>query len=112
MASKATVARFQPMKWLGVLPFFTFVFLLLILPALYIVVGAFRAPDCGFTLQNIADLNTPTIRNAYWVSIRVSFWSALLGCVIGFGMAARRQRPQPPHDRRRDHPFLFRERAA
>jgi putative spermidine/putrescine transport system permease protein len=88
MTPRAIANRVLPLKWLGVLPFFVFAFLFLILPALYIVVGAFRSPDGGFTLQNIADLNTPTIRNAYWVSIRVSLWSALLGCAIGFAMAA------------------------
>ncbi len=88
MTPRAIASRMLPLKWLGVLPFFVFAFLFLILPALYIVVGAFQSPDGGFTLQNIADLNTPTIRNAYWVSIRVSLWSALLGCVIGFAMAA------------------------
>ncbi|MFE3837076.1 ABC transporter permease [Pseudogemmobacter sonorensis] len=75
-------------NWLGVAPFFLFVFFFLILPALYIVVGAFRAPDGSFTFANILGLNTTTIRNAYWVSIRVSFWSALIGCLIGFAMAA------------------------
>lgn len=77
-----------PLHWLGVLPFFVFVFLFLILPSLYIVFGAFRGPDGGFTFDNILGLNTRTIRNAYWVSIRVSFWSALFGCAIGFAMAA------------------------
>ena len=88
MTPKAPARQFQPPKWLGIAPFFTFAFLFLILPALYIVIGAFRSPDGSFTVQNILDLNTPTIRNAYWVSIRVSFWSALLGCAIGFAMAA------------------------
>ena len=76
------------MRWLGVLPFFTFAFLFLILPTMYIVVGAFRTPDGGFTLQNILDLNRPGIINAYLLSIRISVYSALLGCAIGFGMAA------------------------
>jgi putative spermidine/putrescine transport system permease protein len=88
MTPKAILARYQPLRWLGVLPFLTFAFLFLILPALYIVVGAFRGPDDQLTLQNILNLNTPTIRNAYWVSIRVSLWSAFLGCTIGFAMAA------------------------
>ena len=88
MAASPDGFRLRPPKWLGVVPFFTFVFFFLILPALYIVVGAFRAPDGSFTLQNLMALNTTTIRNAYWVSIKVSFWSALLGCVIGFAMAA------------------------
>jgi len=70
------------------LPFFVFTGLFLIWPTLYIVIGAFRSQaDGGFTLQNIMDLNTPAVRNAYWVSIKVSFMSALIGCVIGFAMA-------------------------
>ena len=76
------------LNWLGLLPFFAFAMLFLVLPTLQIVLGAFRDPAGGFTLQNILDLNTPSIRNAYWVSIKVSFWSALLGCLIGFAMAA------------------------
>ncbi len=77
-----------PLRWVGVAPFFVFAILFLILPSLYIVIGAFRGPDGSFTLDNIVGLNSRTIRNAYWVSIRVSFWSALLGCAIGFAMAA------------------------
>ena len=77
-----------PLRWLGVVPFFVFASMFLLLPSLYIVVCAFRAPDGGFTLEYIAGLNTRTIRNAYWVSIRLSFWSALLGCAFGFAMAA------------------------
>jgi putative spermidine/putrescine transport system permease protein len=80
--------RTLPLRWLGIVPFALFAVLFLILPSLYIVVGAFRGPDGGFTFDNIAALNTRTILNAYWVSIRVSFWSALLGCAIGFAMAA------------------------
>ncbi|WP_051150476.1 ABC transporter permease [Rubellimicrobium thermophilum] len=75
-------------RWLGVLPFFVFVILFLILPTLYIVVGAFRQTGGGWTFDNILNLRQQSIINAYWVSIKVSFWSALLGCVIGFAMAA------------------------
>ncbi len=82
----AIVAEAQ--RWVGLLPFMLFTGLFLLLPTLYIVVGAFRTPQGGFTFQNILDLNTPTILSAYWVSIKVSFLSALLGCIIGFAMAA------------------------
>ncbi|GHF34071.1 ABC transporter permease [Seohaeicola zhoushanensis] len=78
----------MPLKWLGMAPFALFTFLFLLLPTLYIVVGAFRTPLGEFTFQNILDLNTPSIRSAYWVSIKVSVLSALFGCLIGFGMAA------------------------
>ena len=76
------------MRWVGILPFFVFTFLFLILPTLFIVVGAFRTPAGDFTFDNIIGLNTESIRSAYWVSIKVSFLSAFLGCVIGFAMAA------------------------
>ena len=80
--------RRLPLTWLGMVPFFVFVGLFLLLPTLYIVVGAFRSPEGGFTFANILALNTPTILSAYWVSIKISFWSALLGCLVGFSMAA------------------------
>jgi putative spermidine/putrescine transport system permease protein len=77
-----------PLHWLGLLPFLIFSLLFLILPTMKIVLGAFQTGDGGFTFQNILDLNTDSIRAAYWTSIRLSLISALLGCLIGFAMAA------------------------
>ena len=77
-----------PFHWLGLLPFLIFTLLFLILPTMKIVIGAFQTADGGFTLQNIADLNTPSILSAYWISIKLSVISAALGCLVGFGMAA------------------------
>ncbi|MFB2550724.1 ABC transporter permease [Ensifer soli] len=77
-----------PLHWLGVLPFAAFVLLFLILPTLRIVVGAFQTPEGGFTVDNIAALFTDSIMRAYWISIRISVASALLGCLIGFAIAA------------------------
>ena len=88
MAAPRSTGFRLPVKWIGMAPFALFAFLFLILPTLYIVVGAFRTADGSFTFQNILDLNTPNIRSAYWVSIKVSVASALIGCLIGFGMAA------------------------
>lgn len=76
------------MRWLGVLPFLLFVSLFLLLPTAHIVIGAFRTIDGSLTLDNVMALNQRSILNAYWLSIRVSFFSAILGCVIGFAMAA------------------------
>ena len=72
----------------GVWPFFAFTAVFLLWPTLYIVLGAFRDADGGFTLEHVRGLNTPSIRGAYWISIKVSFLSALFGCLIGFAMAA------------------------
>ena len=81
--------RFRwPVEWLGILPFAIFAVLFLILPTMKIVVGAFQTPEGGFTFQNIIELNTDSIRSAYWTSIKLSFVTALLGCAVGFAMAA------------------------
>ena len=77
-----------PVAWLGLLPFAAFTLLFLILPTMRIVIGAFQTGDGGFTLQNIADLNTASIRSAYWTSVKLSLISAALGCAVGFAMAA------------------------
>ncbi|MDP2084983.1 MAG: ABC transporter permease subunit [Gemmobacter sp.] len=77
-----------PLEWLGILPFVAFALLFLIMPTMKIVIGAFQTSDGSFTFQNLIDLNTDSIRNAYWTSIKLSFVTALLGCTIGFGMAA------------------------
>lgn len=87
MAVKPTAFRLN-LAWLGLLPFVTFAVLFLILPTMKIVVGAFQTQDGGFTFQNFVDLNTASNRNAYWTSIKLSFVTALLGCAVGFGMAA------------------------
>ncbi|MBP1852385.1 ABC transporter permease [Rhizobium halophytocola] len=76
-----------PLHWLGILPFVLFILLFLILPTMKIVIGAFQRPDGAFTLDNIANLFTPSILNAYWISIKISVASSLLGCLIGFGVA-------------------------
>jgi putative spermidine/putrescine transport system permease protein len=77
-----------PLEWLGILPFLAFAVLFLIMPTMKIVIGAFQTADGSFTLQNLIDLNTDSIRSAYWTSIKLSFVTALLGCAIGFAMAA------------------------
>ncbi|RCW28307.1 putative spermidine/putrescine transport system permease protein [Ciceribacter lividus] len=76
-----------PLEWIGVAPFFLFALLFLIMPTMKIVIGAFQTPDGSFTLDNLAGLFTPSILAAYWISIKISLASALLGCAIGFAMA-------------------------
>lgn len=58
------------------------------MPTMRIVLGAFRTPEGGFTLDNIRGLFTTSIMSAYWISIKISIASALLGCLIGFAVAA------------------------
>ena len=80
--------RPMPLAWLGMVPFTLFAVLFLILPTMYIVVGAFQTPDGSPTFRNVLNLFQPSILSAYWISIRISVASALAGCLVGFAMAA------------------------
>jgi putative spermidine/putrescine transport system permease protein len=77
----------QTWAWIGVTPFFVFALMFLLIPTLYLVVGAFQDADGHFTLQNLADLFTPSILAAYWISIKISVASAVLGALVGFLLA-------------------------
>jgi len=78
----------QVVNWIGVVPFFAFAVLFLILPTLNIVVGAFVDGEGHVTMANIAGLFTPSIRNAFLISIKLSLITAALGCLGGFVIAA------------------------
>ena len=75
----------DPMSWawVGVVPFFVFAFLFLILPTVFLVLGAFQDADGNITLANLGKLNDPTIINAFRISIEVSLASAISGAAIG-----------------------------
>lgn len=74
-------------KWLMVIPFFLFIILFVVLPSIYLFVGSFQDSKGNFTLQNFLDLFDPSILNAYWISIRISFATAVGGGILGFFMA-------------------------
>lgn len=74
--------------WVGVTPFFIFALMFLIVPTLYLVVGAFQDAEGNFTLVNIAQLFTSdSIRSAYWISVKISVASAVVGALLGFALA-------------------------
>jgi putative spermidine/putrescine transport system permease protein len=73
--------------FLFLLPFVIFVVAFLILPTISIFISAFQDPSGKFTLQNIKDLFTPYIMNAYLLSIKVSLFTAVFGALIGFMLA-------------------------
>lgn len=74
-------------EWLGVAPFIIFAVMFLILPTLYLIGAAFVGRDGQFTFDNIAGLFTDQIMAAYWISIRISGASAILGALIGLAIA-------------------------
>lgn len=77
----------RPWDWLGVVPFFGFAIAFLLLPAASIAIRSFQDNAGSFTLQNLLDLRQPTILSAYWVSIKLSVVTALIGGVLGALMA-------------------------
>lgn len=76
-----------PTQWLGVAPFFIFAVMFLILPTAYLMLGAFQNAQGEFTLENIVALWQPSILAAYWISIKVSLASAVIGALIGLAIA-------------------------
>lgn len=64
-----------------------FAIFFLLLPTGRLVVGAFQDAQGQFTLDNIKSLSQANIVNAYWLSIRISAASALMGGLIGFILA-------------------------
>jgi len=76
------------LNWLGVVPYLAFALLFLALPTMNIVVGAFRSADGGFTLDNIRGLFSARIRDSFILSMQISAASAIMGCLIGFAIAA------------------------
>jgi putative spermidine/putrescine transport system permease protein len=79
----------QPLSWawVGVVPFFLFATMFLLLPTGFLVVGGFQDAQGNFTLANLANLLQPSILSAYWISIKLSAASAGIGALIGFFMA-------------------------
>ena len=73
--------------WIGVVPFFIFIFVFLVLPSTNLFLGAFQDVQGNFTVANIIGLKDPAILKAYSVSLQVSVITSLIGCVFGFFVA-------------------------
>jgi putative spermidine/putrescine transport system permease protein len=72
---------------LGVVPFFAYVAVFLVVPTLVVVVGAFVGGKGGFTLANLRALGQPAVTSALWHSVVLSAVTALAGAVIGAFLA-------------------------
>lgn len=75
-----------PWDYLAIAPFVIFAVMFLFLPTLSLIGGAFTDQQGNFTLDNIAGLFTGQILSAYWISIRISGASAILGALIGLAI--------------------------
>lgn len=68
--------------WLGVVPFFAFLFLFLIVPAISVFINAFDTTK-GFSFSAMSEAMSGQNRSAFWFSVRFSAGSALVGVVFG-----------------------------
>ena len=81
--TRKRLGRVRSMTWFGVVPFFAFVTLFLLLPSVSLVVGAFQDEAGGFTLENVRSLFESQFLGAYKTSIGLSALTAFLGGVFG-----------------------------
>lgn len=79
--------RLRVGQWIGVLPFFVFSGLFLIAPTLVLAFRSLEGLEGGLTLDNYRQLLSPTVIDAYGMSIRISLTTAILGGLIGFLIA-------------------------
>jgi putative spermidine/putrescine transport system permease protein len=75
------------LNWLGVVPFFVFALLFMLLPTAYLMVGAFQDTEGHFTLRNLVELLEPNVLDAYWISFKISIASSVAGGLLGFLLA-------------------------
>jgi putative spermidine/putrescine transport system permease protein len=75
--------RRPPLAWLGVLPFFGYLGIFLLLPTAVIAVQAFGDGDGRPTLGNVRELGQDYIITAFLNSLRLSVESSVIGAVIG-----------------------------
>jgi len=70
--------------YVGLLPFFIYISIFLLLPTLIVVVGAFQDAAGSFTMANIeAVFADPAYRDAFGRSIQLSITTAIAGAFLG-----------------------------
>ena len=85
------------LAWLGVVPFFIYIGLFLLLPTLWLVIGAFESDSGGWTFSHIRDLFQPQYTDSFSTSIRLSIVTAISGGVFGFLVAYAAVKEGAPH---------------
>jgi len=75
--------RRLPLTWLGVVPFFVYVGIFLLLPTAIILAGSLVDANGSFTLSNFEGISKPFMYKAFVQSVEISAVSALVGAFIG-----------------------------
>lgn len=77
------VFKKRSLVWIGLVPFFLYVAVFLLLPTLELAVGAFQNASNGFTLANVQTLFQAQYVAAYLTSTKLSLVTALTGGLFG-----------------------------
>ncbi len=83
----AVAPKRRSFAWIGVVPFFAYVTIFLLLPTLSLVLGAFQTDSGGLTLVHVQALFEAQYGRAYLQSIELSLVTALTGGIFGFFVA-------------------------
>ncbi len=75
------------LNWVGVLPFFVFIAVFLILPSTNLFIGAFQDQQGHFTFANAAVMLDPYVLKSYTISLQISVITSLVGGLMGFFVA-------------------------
>lgn len=75
--------RRLPLSWLGVVPFFLYVGVFLLLPTAIILAGSLVDANGNFTLSNFDSLNRPFMFKSFANSLQISAISAVVGAIGG-----------------------------
>ncbi len=75
--------RRLPLSWLGVVPFFVYVGLFLLLPTAIIAAGSFATNDGSPTASNLTSINQAFIWKSFVGSLVISSVSAVVGALVG-----------------------------
>ncbi|MGD0442207.1 MAG: ABC transporter permease subunit [Acidimicrobiales bacterium] len=89
LAGNAARKRSRSRRWamLGMLPFFAYISIFLLIPTGELIVGAFRTANGAFTFSNISDIFRAPYPQAFEFSLELSALSALMGGALGFLVA-------------------------
>jgi putative spermidine/putrescine transport system permease protein len=86
-ALAARPARRTYPAWLGLVPFFVVAGMFILAPVMYLVIGSFQDNAGQTTLENYGALTTPSVANAFKISIEISLVTAIVGGIFGFLLA-------------------------
>lgn len=79
--------RRRSLAWIGVVPFFLYIALFLLLPTLWLAIGAFQTDAGGYTLAHVQELFQAQYGDAYLKSTELSLATALAGGFFGLLVA-------------------------